>query len=224
MGIVALCFRGCKHQQPHAALPLAFNASAAAPGSSAGSFDRFLNLQISLVIFMQIAMALFCAIANYIWQKTEGKKHFYLALNYNVQVGLYIALYMAYCRLRLVFREIMGVVFVVPYSHLDCILLLVNVVSAANGLLAAASSCQGREKKCPHAHSHKDCKPQNAPRSGICGLPAGDLFQPCGPDLHQLPHVLDSAVLPRPHLPVCHHGDCQVLAGAPSCSWCSHTD
>ena len=55
----------------------------------AGSFDRFLNLQISLVIFMQIAMALFCAIANYIWQKSEGKKHYYLALNYNVQVGYY---------------------------------------------------------------------------------------------------------------------------------------
>ncbi|GAB4813241.1 hypothetical protein N2152v2_000287 [Parachlorella kessleri] len=53
-----------------------------------GSFDRFLNLQISLVIFMQIAMALFCAIANYIWQKTEGKKHYYLALNYDTQ-GIY---------------------------------------------------------------------------------------------------------------------------------------
>ena len=51
----------------------------------AGSFDRFLNLQISLVIFMQIAMALFCAIANYIWQKREGYKHYYLALDFNVQ-------------------------------------------------------------------------------------------------------------------------------------------
>lgn len=37
---------------------------------------------------MQIAMALFCAIANYIWQKREGYKHYYLALDFTVQVGL----------------------------------------------------------------------------------------------------------------------------------------
>ena len=39
---------------------------------------------------MQIAMALFCAIANYIWQKVEGTKHYYLALNYDTQVGCWV--------------------------------------------------------------------------------------------------------------------------------------
>ena len=50
-----------------------------------GSFDRFLNFQITLVIFMQLAMCLFCAVANYVWVQTTGKDHFYLALNYDVQ-------------------------------------------------------------------------------------------------------------------------------------------
>lgn len=39
-----------------------------------------MNLQIALVIAMQLAMCLFCAIANYIWIQKEGKKHYYLAL------------------------------------------------------------------------------------------------------------------------------------------------
>lgn len=51
------------------------------PTPGAGSFDRFLNLQIALVIAMQLAMCLFCAIANYIWIQKEGKKHYYLALD-----------------------------------------------------------------------------------------------------------------------------------------------
>jgi phospholipid-translocating P-type ATPase (flippase) len=50
-----------------------------------GSFDRFLNLQIALVIAMQLAMCLFCAIANYIWIQKEGSKHYYLALNVYVE-------------------------------------------------------------------------------------------------------------------------------------------
>lgn len=62
-----------------------------------GSFDRFMNLQIALVIAMQLAMCLFCAIANYIWIQQEGKKHYYLALtdyvegnwsNAGAQIGL----------------------------------------------------------------------------------------------------------------------------------------
>lgn len=36
---------------------------------------------------MQIGMAIFCAVANYIWQVEEGRKHYYLALNYNVEVS-----------------------------------------------------------------------------------------------------------------------------------------
>lgn len=57
------------------------------PTLRAGSFDRFLNVQITLVIFLQIAMALFLSIASYIWKVTEGQKHYYLALTVNVQVG-----------------------------------------------------------------------------------------------------------------------------------------
>jgi hypothetical protein len=51
----------------------------------AGSFDLFLNLQIALVIGMQLAMCLFCAIANYIWIQQEGKKRYYLALDVYVE-------------------------------------------------------------------------------------------------------------------------------------------
>jgi phospholipid-transporting ATPase len=53
-----------------------------------GSFDRFLNLQITLVIAMQLAMALFLAVANYIWVQNKGIDHFYLALTYHVE-GVY---------------------------------------------------------------------------------------------------------------------------------------
>lgn len=54
----------------------------------AGSFDRFLNFQITLVILMQLAMCLFLAVANYIWIKHVGVKHPYLALTYTVE-GIY---------------------------------------------------------------------------------------------------------------------------------------
>lgn len=53
-----------------------------------GSFDRFLNLQITLVIAMQLAMALFLAVANYIWVQNTGINHYYLALTYQVE-GVY---------------------------------------------------------------------------------------------------------------------------------------
>lgn len=53
-----------------------------------GSFDRFLNFQITLVILMQLCMCLFLAIANYIWQKSVGINHYYLALTYAVE-GVY---------------------------------------------------------------------------------------------------------------------------------------
>jgi magnesium-transporting ATPase (P-type) len=52
---------------------------------AAGSFDLFLNLQIALVIAMQLAMCLFCAIANYIWIQSTGKDRYYLALNTYVE-------------------------------------------------------------------------------------------------------------------------------------------
>jgi magnesium-transporting ATPase (P-type) len=55
---------------------------------AAGSFDRFLNFQITLVIIMQLAMCLFLAVANYIWQRRVGRDHPYLALDADVQ-GIY---------------------------------------------------------------------------------------------------------------------------------------
>lgn len=53
--------------------------------SPAGSFDLFLNLQIALVIAMQLAMCLFCAIANYVWIQQAGKKRYYLVLETYVE-------------------------------------------------------------------------------------------------------------------------------------------
>ena len=53
-----------------------------------GSFDRFLNLQITLVIAMQLAMCIFLAVANYIWVQNSGVNHPYLALNVYVE-GIY---------------------------------------------------------------------------------------------------------------------------------------
>jgi magnesium-transporting ATPase (P-type) len=53
-----------------------------------GSFDRFLNLQISLVILLQMAMCVFLAVMSYVWIVNQGQDHTYLALNYKVQ-GIY---------------------------------------------------------------------------------------------------------------------------------------
>lgn len=53
-----------------------------------GSFDRFLNLQISLVILLQLAMCILLAVLNYVWMKDTGVNHPYLALTFNVE-GVY---------------------------------------------------------------------------------------------------------------------------------------
>lgn len=53
-----------------------------------GSFDRFLNLQISLVILLQLAMCVLLAVLNYVWMKDTGINHPYLALTFNVE-GVY---------------------------------------------------------------------------------------------------------------------------------------
>lgn len=53
-----------------------------------GSFDRFLNLQISLVICLQLAMCILLAVLNYVWMKDTGINHPYLALSFNVE-GVY---------------------------------------------------------------------------------------------------------------------------------------
>ena len=53
-----------------------------------GSFDRFLNLQISLVILLQMAMCVFLAVMSYVWIVNQGQGHLYLALDSKVQ-GVY---------------------------------------------------------------------------------------------------------------------------------------
>ena len=53
----------------------------------AGSYDRFLNLQIALIITMQLCMCLFCSIASYIWRKHSGVHRYYLAMDVYVQVS-----------------------------------------------------------------------------------------------------------------------------------------
>ena len=53
----------------------------------AGSFDRFLNLQISLIIAMQLSMCLFLSVASLIWVDNVGVDHYYLALTTFTQVG-----------------------------------------------------------------------------------------------------------------------------------------
>lgn len=52
----------------------------------AGSYDRFLNLQIALIIGMQLLMCLFCSVASYIWREHSGKQRYYLGMTEYVQV------------------------------------------------------------------------------------------------------------------------------------------
>ncbi|KAL6774620.1 hypothetical protein ACKKBG_A25695 [Auxenochlorella protothecoides x Auxenochlorella symbiontica] len=62
--------------------------NAARTPNKVGSFDRFLNLQIGLVIAFQLVLVIFCAAANLVWQNTMGVDRYYLALNQDVQ-GIY---------------------------------------------------------------------------------------------------------------------------------------
>ncbi|DBA65766.1 hypothetical protein WJX79_001197 [Trebouxia sp. C0005] len=50
-----------------------------------GSYDRFLNLQIGLIIGMQLLMCLFCSIASLIWREHSGKERYYLGMTEYVQ-------------------------------------------------------------------------------------------------------------------------------------------
>lgn len=56
-----------------------------------GSYDRFLNLQIALIIGMQLLMCLFCSIASYIWRERSGKQRYYLGMTEYVQVMTHLA-------------------------------------------------------------------------------------------------------------------------------------
>ncbi|KDD71842.1 hypothetical protein H632_c4305p0, partial [Helicosporidium sp. ATCC 50920] len=62
--------------------------NAARTPNKVGSFDRFLNLQIGLIIAMQLSLVIFCATANLIWQRSMGVDRPHLALDSPTQ-GIY---------------------------------------------------------------------------------------------------------------------------------------
>lgn len=89
-----MLLRGCMLKNSGAILGLVvytgresrIQMNAARTPNKVGSFDRFLNLQIGLVIAFQLALVIFCAAANLVWQNTMGVNRYYLALDQNVQV------------------------------------------------------------------------------------------------------------------------------------------
>eukprot|EP00210_Caulerpa_lentillifera_P006951 g6646.t1 len=50
-----------------------------------GSFDRFLNIQIGILISIQALLCLLLSIGSYAWREAEGKDRYYLALDRYVQ-------------------------------------------------------------------------------------------------------------------------------------------
>ena len=56
-------------------------------GCCAGSFDSFLNVQITLVLVMQLAICLGCALGSYGWKMREGLSRYHLALDANTQAN-----------------------------------------------------------------------------------------------------------------------------------------
>lgn len=75
---------------------LSFNQPPVKPGSAsgsdeapcrcAGSFDRFLNVQISFIILLQIAMCAVHGSLSLWWRNKYGIEHYYLALDVQGQV------------------------------------------------------------------------------------------------------------------------------------------
>ncbi|BDA48078.1 probable phospholipid-transporting ATPase 7 [Coccomyxa sp. Obi] len=55
--------------------------NAAEPPRKVGAFDRFLNVQITLVLVFQLSICLAFAIASWVWRQTRGYDNWYLALN-----------------------------------------------------------------------------------------------------------------------------------------------
>ena len=47
----------------------------------AGSFDSFLNVQITMVLVAQVSVCLAFALGSYAWRQHQGYDHFYLGLN-----------------------------------------------------------------------------------------------------------------------------------------------
>eukprot|EP01025_Chloroclados_australasicus_P031044 TRINITY_DN3132_c0_g4_i1.p1 TRINITY_DN3132_c0_g4~~TRINITY_DN3132_c0_g4_i1.p1 ORF type:complete len:1356 (-),score=176.40 TRINITY_DN3132_c0_g4_i1:580-4509(-) len=52
--------------------------NSAKPPLKVGSFDRFLNIQIAILITAQMLMCVILAIGSYIWREEEGKKRYWL--------------------------------------------------------------------------------------------------------------------------------------------------
>lgn len=50
-----------------------------------GSYDHFLNFQITFIILLQLAMCIFCAVASYIWRKYAGYPRYQLAMDAYVE-------------------------------------------------------------------------------------------------------------------------------------------
>eukprot|EP00210_Caulerpa_lentillifera_P001750 g1680.t1 len=50
-----------------------------------GSFDRFLNIQIAILISVQAILCVLLAMASYMWRESVGKDRYYLALDQYVQ-------------------------------------------------------------------------------------------------------------------------------------------
>ena len=48
---------------------------------SAGAFDTFLNVQITLVLALQMALCLACSLVSLWWRNSAGYARYYLALN-----------------------------------------------------------------------------------------------------------------------------------------------
>ena len=55
--------------------------SARGAAGAAGAFDTFLNVQISLVLALQMALCLACALVSLWWRGSAGFSRYYLALN-----------------------------------------------------------------------------------------------------------------------------------------------
>lgn len=49
--------------------------------TSAGAFDRFLNVQITLVLVFQLSICIAFAIASWFWRQTRGYDNYYLAMD-----------------------------------------------------------------------------------------------------------------------------------------------
>ena len=56
------------------------------PCHCAGSFDRFLNVQISFIILLQLAMCAVHGSLSLWWRNKYGIQHYYLALDVQGQV------------------------------------------------------------------------------------------------------------------------------------------